>query len=444
MGIPKIPQAYQDDPPLSSSASAHSLQPYHDVEPDDSPPAYTDDDNLAIPQPSSIIAAATPLSTTYRLESPYHIPGGRTVTSKRAKKTYTVTLHPEFSQDPEALHGLILVQSNRPPVPVIVVKGTHTVTRKDSSSKSGTSKETVVDFDFSINCVGSVVPDVNQSGVRWRNVQILEEEGNERGWRGGRVKSKMFGKKKKARAVSAEGGDGVEADADLERGRVLTREEVLKEWCERFCEDKAGVRSFTFHRTLQFWDHHALTKGLTTLIRSLNYRGHISITTHTHNSHLTVYTPHLLNKLRTNSIVWWTCVILQLWLITWPILLLLERRYEPITATWYARDENGEYACGLDEAGWLEFFAPVVKRSVLSRAKDGEVVGLEEARGARQEAERVARGEVGVRESEAERERRERLNRGQGGWTDSLVGVVRGVAEVGMEWNQAAGWGGDR
>lgn len=86
---------------------------------------------------------------------------------------------------------------------------------------------------------------------------------------------------------------------------------------------------------------------------------------------------------------------------------------------------------------WLELFTPVIKRSVLARAKDGEMVGLEEARVARAEADRAAGVEVGRAGSELEAESRPR------NWADSLVGVVRGLAEVRQEYNQAAGWGAD-
>ncbi|EEQ88310.1 hypothetical protein RJZ56_000465 [Blastomyces dermatitidis] len=438
MGLPNATRPYRDDAPLPSSASAHSLQPYQDLEPEDSPPAYMEEDAAAVVQPVSIITGPNDLSSVTRLVSYYDIPGGRVISSSRAKKTYTVTLAPELSQDPEALSTLVKCQVQRPPMPVIVVKGTHTVTRKNSgSNKGGSNKETVVDFDFRINCINSVLPDVFTSGNRSRFVEIVQDQDGRKAYRGGRFKSKGANKKR--------GSSGANPGPDLEEAQGLTADSGgpdLKEWCRRFCEDKSGVKSFTFHRTFEAWNYTAIQKGITTLIRSLNYRGRISIELHTHNAHLTVYSPSLINKLRINTFVWWACIILQLWILTWPLLILLEKRYEPVTATWYAW-YNEQHACGLSEAMWLNVFTPVIKRSVLARAKDGEMVGLEEAQGAVYEAERVARGEVGSTESESERERRERMQRGQGSWTDSLVGVVRGVAEVGREYNQAVGWGGD-
>ncbi|KLJ06683.1 hypothetical protein EMPG_17821 [Blastomyces silverae] len=441
MGLPKATRPYRDDAPLSSSASAHSLQPYQDLEPEDNPPAYIEDDATAVVQPGSIISPGpgpNNLSSVNRLVSYYDIPGGRVMASSRAKKTYTVTLSPELSQDPEALGTLIRYQVLRPPVPMIVVKGTHRVTTKNSGANKGSNKETVVDFDFRINCINSVLPDVYSDGNRSRFVEIVKDLDGRKAYRGGRFKSKGVNKKGGSAGVA-----GANASPDLEESMGLTASNDgpdLEEWCKRFCEDKAGVKSFTFHRTVEAWNSFSVQKGITTLIRSLNYRGHISIEIRTHNAHLTIYSPSLLNKLRINTFVWWACIILQLWIITWPLLILLEKRYEPITATWYAQYDE-QPACGLSESMWLNLFTPVIKRSVLARARDGEMVGIEEARGAMDEAERVARGES--TESESERERRERMQSGQASWTDSLVGVVRGVAEVGREYNQAVGWGGD-
>ncbi|OJD19552.1 hypothetical protein AJ78_00524 [Emergomyces pasteurianus Ep9510] len=440
MGHPKPIRPYtpRDDASLSSSSSVHSLQSYHDLEPDDSPPAYVEVGTPAAVQDGTTnTPGANNLSSVGPLMSMYEVTGGRVISSCCTKKTYTVTLSPELSQDLDALHTLIIYQAERPPVPIIVVKGTHTVKSKCSDSKKGSNNETVVDFDFRINCLNSVLPDINRPGNRCRIVEILKDDDGKKAYRGGSFKSKGPSKKKCCR--------GARADADLEEAQGLTARPDgpdVEGWCQRFCEDPASTKSFTLHRAVEAWDHQAIQRGITSLIRSLNYRGHICIEIHTHNANLTVYSPSLLNKLRTNNSVWWVCIILQLWLITWPLLIILEKRYEPITATWYAW-YNEVYACGLSEANWLELFTPVIKRSVLARAKDGEVIGLEEARGAREEANRVGSGLLGMPESESEMERRQRMQRGEGNWADSLVGAVRGVTEVRSAYNLSAGWGGD-
>ncbi|KAK2740519.1 hypothetical protein FQN55_008862 [Onygenales sp. PD_40] len=475
---PPAQRPYEDEPPLSSSAaSAHSLQPYNDLEPEDSPPAYTDTDADAdadtetandVPALHSAPAAAAAATSLHpflfpdsaelstvndRVVDYYAVPSGRPVASKRKKTTGIITLDPTLSTDAKALHSLITSHARRPPVPMIYVRGTHTVTHRAESSKgeSRTTRDTVVDFDFRINCAGSVLPESSLwfgEGESWVKVDVVRDGDGERAWRGGRLRSRGRGKTRVRVTGEAEG----EGEGDVEEGWPLNPEQGpgLEEWCRRFCEDKAGVRSFTFTRTLSpvTWNHSKITSGLTSLIRSLNYRGHISITTHTHNASLKVYTPHPLNRLRTNPFIWWTCVLLQLWLLTWPLLVLLERRYQPIHATWYAWCEE-RYACGMNEEAWLVCFENLVRESVLGRARDGEMVGYREAVGAnRREVVRREGGEVEEevrQETEAERQRRERVERGEGNWADSLVGVVRGVAEVRRDFGQRrdGGWGGD-
>jgi hypothetical protein len=43
--------------------------------------------------------------------------------------------------------------------------------------------------------------------------------------------------------------------------------------------------------------------------------------------------------------------------------------------------------------------------------------------------------------SDSERERRERVDNGSGGFVDNVVGLVRGVSEVGQDWRMSMGWG---
>src|SRR5436190_12134253 len=93
--------------------------------------------------------------------------------------------------------------------------------------------------------------------------------------------------------------------------------------------------SFTLQRTIVNWDLDALQQHITALIRSTNYRGLITTSTYTYHDHLTVYSPSLINRLRTNPFIWWICVLLQLWIIAWPLIFLLESRYEVVFAEWY-------------------------------------------------------------------------------------------------------------
>ena len=183
-------------------------------------------------------------------------------------------------------------------------------------------------------------------------------------------------------------------------------------------------------------------------ISSLNYRGSVSFSCPVAQSSVTIYSPHWINRLRTNSFAWWVIVILQLWIVTWPVIWLLEKRYEVVHTRWNASLDVGSdtglikcYARGRDEATLAEFWAPAVKQAAWSR-RCGEANLL-----TRLDAERV-QGlstdqllSLRSSESQAELERRERVNRGEAGFFDNVVGLVRGVREVQQDFRLGMGWG---
>jgi hypothetical protein len=190
--------------------------------------------------------------------------------------------------------------------------------------------------------------------------------------------------------------------------------------------------------------------ALTSHIRQLNYRGHICIKTELVRGSVTIYSPHWTNRLRNNGIVFWTCILTQLWILTWPILWLLERRYEIVSSEWLSSTPGTgalpirHYARDRDEASLADYWAPAVKQAAWSRRCNNEMLTPDEAQrlqGLRTEQLLTFHG---TEFEHAERTRRERLARGDGTFVDSFVGVARGVSEVSQGWSMAMGWGGDR
>lgn len=203
---------------------------------------------------------------------------------------------------------------------------------------------------------------------------------------------------------------------------------------------------FTLTRTLHGFDANLMHPCLTSHIRSLNYRGHINISTSLAHSSVTIYSPHWINRLRAKPFVYWIFIILQLWIITWPVIWWLERRYEVVRSTWYTSHlledptarTNGRrvYARGRDEAGLAEFWAPAVKQAAWRRQQGEEILTEQDALRALVMREDPLLGNGWDRAASlAERERREFLNRGNGTLIDSVVGLVSGV--------QDQGWGAD-
>jgi magnesium-transporting ATPase (P-type) len=204
---------------------------------------------------------------------------------------------------------------------------------------------------------------------------------------------------------------------------------------------------FTLHRTLGGFDSNAMRNVLSSHIRELNYRGTIHIKLSIAHQSVTIYSPHWINRLRTNRFVWWAVVLLQLWIITWPIIFFMEKRYEIAHTRWNASlvpDTDSAldkcYAFGRDEATLAEYWAPAVKQAAWTRRRDAELL-------TRLDADRLqgytTQQVIGARneDSSAELERRQRVNSGQGGFMDNVVGLVRGVSEAGQDWRFSSGWG---
>lgn len=166
---------------------------------------------------------------------------------------------------------------------------------------------------------------------------------------------------------------------------------------------------------------------------------------------ITVYSPHWINKLRNHGVVYWIFILSQLWILAWPIIWVLEKRYEVVDSSWYASlavdDRNGytrarQYAHGRDENALGEFWAPAVKQAAWARRTDCELVLREDAE--RLQGLTTEQLLLGVSaDTEAETERRQRMQRGEGSFMDSVVGLARGVNEVRQGWNMSMGWGGN-
>lgn len=113
----------------------------------------------------------------------------------------------------------------------------------------------------------------------------------------------------------------------------------------------------------------------------------VDIDCHIHWSFVTVYSPHWVNRLRKNRFVWWFCVLTQLWIITAPVIAILERVYEVINPVWWYSHETEnatsssrsgrEYSNGRDEAKVADFWAPMMIQAASFRLNEGELLNLD-------------------------------------------------------------------
>ncbi|KAL2835587.1 hypothetical protein BJY01DRAFT_252547, partial [Aspergillus pseudoustus] len=394
MGKIQLPQSPSFPPSSGPSASA-----------DDDLELPTYDEAAANPQPS--------LQQEYRdnplapPERDHTIPGGIPYLSARqtTRLANAVTLEPSFSASVQQLESFVDRQIRLPPRPCLIVRGTHNESRKSGNE---TKTETVTDFDFRIDLTrtllrlcpnGLTPPDSN-----WSYTAVVSDNDGMKAYRGGRWKTRQSGKTAGRIALLVGDGDGhgdEDADEgarlmDLENGEAMPG---LKGWCERYCSDPASVKSFTYRRRLNGFNVEPMRKSLADHIRSTGYQGQITITHSLSNGAVTIYSPHWINNLRNNRAVYWICIILQLWLLTWPVIWLMERKYDVVRSEWYSsrivRDPTPEqpsrgkkiYAGGFDEATAAEMWAPVVREAAFQGRTNGEFLGAEEIEQLRRQGE---------------------------------------------------------
>ncbi|QKX55113.1 uncharacterized protein TRUGW13939_02205 [Talaromyces rugulosus] len=479
---------------LASAASIHSLRDLEhsddDAEDDllDVPPSYEQVTAQSSQTPAS--SNSNPVNnTTHRtvhlIDVDSNILGGQRAVSvaSRVRDSTIVTLQPELSTSAHQLYEAFAQQICLPPRPQISISGSHTdSTKKKQDKKSGS--DVVTDFNFRVDLAETLLKgwETPEGSTDWHNVEVANDSDGIKTYRGTRLKTTTYTPQNKSRfgPIQLPDGDregprqetdsGVDIDDDDDEERRLVEpdreheqdrrdkrfetrkhQEDFMEWCERFCKDPSPVKSFTLKRHVSNFNHQAVIACLKSHIRETNYRGNISMQLVVSKSTITVYSPHWINKLRNHGVAYWVFIISQLWIFAWPVIWLLERRYEVVDSTWYAshgaeahRDYSmaRQYAQGRDENTLGEFWAPAVKQAAWARRTNSEIVSLADAE--RLQGLTTEQLLLGVSaDTEAEVERRQRMQRGEGSFLDSVVGLARGVSEVRQEWNISMGWGGN-
>ncbi|KAL9602783.1 MAG: hypothetical protein Q9219_001626 [cf. Caloplaca sp. 3 TL-2023] len=289
---------YHDDDAASTS-SAVPLQ-NHAFADEDIPPAYTDNPETVESQP---FIEGTESSSLDRL------PGGESINSAQvhedSKGSVSTYISKVLSSNPKTCQRFIERDALRVPQPMVRMLGTHMETRQRDKKEE---KHRVTDFDIKAPLCGLLEQ-------AWARTKIVANA--QKTYRGGIVK--QVDPRLKAHAEAAETAPS------------------LKEWCHRFCASSASAKSFTVSRTVTGLEYHTLTQQMTEVLRSTNYRGHVSITYPIYSRATVIMSDHWLNRYRHNQFIWWTCVILQLWIFTWPLLWFMTKRWEVFSVEWPCR-----------------------------------------------------------------------------------------------------------
>jgi hypothetical protein len=214
-----------------------------------------------------------------------------------------------YDTDPVFLESALRTFAETAPIPLIYIMGTHKETSKHSNKKETTQ---VTDFRIVLNLAPYLHP--NFSSTDTSTMTLTTASNGERTHRGTIFKARAPG-----------------ATQDLEVGSPAP---TLTEWSHRFCASTSPLRIFRLRKTVTGLDESHLRNRIEGLLRSTNYRGHISITFPIEDENTDIYTSHFINKARTTPWICWLFYLSFLWLLTWPLLLLTTKRYTVVRAEW--------------------------------------------------------------------------------------------------------------
>jgi hypothetical protein len=259
--------------------------------PSDSPPIYSGPSTLHIPQsarPSPALQHSLIPGLPDLPWSKYQVPDS----TLSSDATTLTTVFPAYSSDPRALETFLRDQANLPPKPCVRIVGT--------------SDDGFTTFDIWINLLHYLVPRGGAS-QQWNYVQV-DNNGNS-----GRAKPKR-----------SKSGTSVNQD----------RQDGLRAVVERFCDDKAMIKSLTLERRVVNHNREFVEGSIRNLLAQMGYRGHVAISFTISFQNLVVQSPPKGNK----------------FLHGVASLFVEGKKYEGVRSVWpYATLAPGEEAPGTGE-----------------------------------------------------------------------------------------------
>jgi len=344
-------QQYRDD---ADDVSMHTTR--DDYEYDDVPelPSYADSEAAASSDHLTIPSNEQPPQDEYAsLQQPVN--GWR---QNKAITTNETTIRMDERLDgPEQLYNYLTTYLRLvPPKPAVRLTGYHTQTTYRNNNKKET--ERITDFDILLRLsawLPAATPGVDE--------ELVVEEG---GWRPRIAANSDRVHRGGWRKMRAKG-----YKQDIEVGNDPRPE--LMHWCKEYCDSKAKLKIFRVTRDVPGIDQELLRNQLERLVRSTSYRGHIDISFPISEKHVDIYNPHIINRWRI-SWVRYLFYFTFLWLITWPILFFMTKRWAVYTVnwcfSWQASDGRGgvvkRYASTTEQA-WLDRHANMIRSLVFEK-----------------------------------------------------------------------------
>jgi hypothetical protein len=282
---------------------------------------------------------------------------------------------------PHALYRLICEQAQLPPRVLLHVTG-----RKSEEAPT-------TEFNFSLDLTPTVLR-FNSNDGEWNELKVVRDGDGVAAYRGGWSTSlkwehgSRLGRLRTKKDLE-NGNRELEGQSLLGMDENGSNEEAssLMVWCERFCRDPAGIKTFTFQRKLLGFDFEALRSEVIWYLRSMNYGGHILVTNNIWNTSFKVYSPHWYNHIRGSTAFSAVIYITQLWVVILPLLAYLEGRYEVVHSVWRSSRKvkdaaapsgfNKFYAHGRDEVKVVDFWSAAIIQGFRDRENSGRVLRME-------------------------------------------------------------------
>ncbi|OTB00183.1 hypothetical protein M426DRAFT_66379 [Hypoxylon sp. CI-4A] len=286
-----------------------------------------------------------------------------------------------------------------PPRPFIKLVGTHTETTRDSKGK--TEKNTVTDFDVSVELTPYLYSDA-QFRRSWNHLRTVEN--GEKTRRGTILRKRAVGSNQHIEV----GGDP---------------KPTLREWCHRYAASHAGLKVFALHRRMVGFDEERIKNRLRTMVNETNYRGHLRIELITKGSLIECYNEAKINHWRLTAWIQMLFACTLLFIFTWPYLWLRTKRWEVAVAEWpFSRMAPGgtkEYV-SISEDQWYNMWGRAISKAVLQKRQ--AVLDQEDLRRAMEPEPTFESGNATV---------------------DGAVGLFRAGIGAMNEVNRQLGWGRD-
>ena len=314
------------------------------------------------------------------------------------------THFPDFSHTADSLFAMIKEQSLFAPCYTLQISGSHKETERHGNKET---KRTVQDFSIHLNLTDLL-----------DHTSMVSLPGNKRGYRGGiipRMKPVI--------------GSGEPEDAFDE----------IRMWCEHYVRNPAAVKSFTLERKIINHDQKKLEQLLRSAIYETNYKGHVDIKFLSRYTKLIVYSPGKINEWRTTTWIRWVFYLTFLWIVSWPILFFLTRKYQVVKVNFqYAdipKDDGGNRNCAvMSEVEWFHLWESTIKRAALARMVCDEAC--------LDDAYRIATAQADARGLTSSMQPPQLPQTGNA-FADGALSFLGQGLRVAEGWNASRGWGGD-